>query len=452
MYSDNSPLVLLPYERSQVLRNDWRCTSDTERILTMTSTRELDANRDSEEGLSDPPILEEEDDLDILDLLIIPVRYKFVILKVSFSVAVLTAIYTLILPNIFTASARILPPQPAQSLASSLLSQIGPLTGLTGRDLGVRNPNDLYVSMLKSRTVAVNLIHRFSLQQLYERKTETDTIESLKQVTRIASSKEGIIEIEVDDKDPTRAANMANAYVEELFRLTQNLAVTEASQRRLFFENQLKIAKDELSTAEAKLKDIQETTGLIEPSSQGKAIIESTATLRALIGAKEVEISSMRSFAAAQNPDLVRAEQELSSLRQQLAKLQKDKNLGAGDIQVPTAGIPAASLTYVRALRDVKYYETMFELLAKQFELAKIDEAKTAPAIQFLDRASVPEKKSRPKRTITVLIATLLAASLTVLWAFVKEGSRGLQNNPRKAEKLKLFKQLLKFRGADVQA
>ncbi len=410
----------------------------------MTPTRELD----TDSRLQDTPRLDdmpsgEDDDLDLLDLMIIPARYKFQILKVSFAVAVITAIYTLFLPNIYSASAKILPPQPAQSMASSLLGQLGPLASLAGRDFGIRTPNDLYVSMLKSRTVGVSLMQRFSLRELYERKTEVDTLESLKQMTRITSGKEGIIEIEVSDKDPKRAADMANAYVEELYKLTQNVAVSEASQRRILFESQLKLAKDELAKAEANLRGIQEKTGLIEPGSQGRAIIESAASLRAMIGAKEVEIASMRSFATSRNPDLIRAEQELTGLRQQMAKLQKDKNLGSGDIQVPTAGIPAATLTYYRAFRDVKYYETMYELLAKQFELAKLDEAKTAPTIQFLDRATAPEKKSRPKRAITVLVTTLLAGLFTTMWAFAKEAGRGLRNNPRKAEKFKLFKQLL---------
>jgi tyrosine-protein kinase Etk/Wzc len=269
--------------------------------------------------------------------------------------------------------------------------------------------------------VADALIQRFNLKKVYGVERSIDARDKLAGRTQIASGKDGLISIAVDDPDPKLAAALANGYVEELFQLMQSVAVSEASQRRVFFENQLVAAKDDLIKAEEALKKTQESTGLIQLDSQAKAIIEGMAQLRAQIAAKEVQLRSMRSFATENNPDLIRVQAEISAMQAQLGRLESEEARGRGDIQIGTSKIPAAGLRYIQALRNVKYHETIFELLAKQFEAAKIDEAKSASVVQVIDKAVEPEKKSKPHRALIVLFSTLFAFFAAVVFVFLQD-------------------------------
>jgi len=255
----------------------------------------------------------EEDERNLLDLLIVPAKHKRIVLGVPFAVATVAAILSLFLPNIYTATTRILPPQQSASAATALLSQLGGglggLAGAASGSLGFRNPAELYIGMLRSRTVADNLIARFELNKLYERELQSYTRQVLEGRTAISSGRTGIITIEVDDKDPKLAADLANGYVEELKKLTQILAVTEASQRRLFFERQLVQAKDNLTAAEIAARQGLQKGGLAQVDAQGRSMIEVTARLRAQISVKEVQIGVVRTFVAEGNPELQRIQQ-----------------------------------------------------------------------------------------------------------------------------------------------
>lgn len=367
---------------------------------------------------------EHEEQIRLLDLLITLAKHKKPLTIITFSSAIVIALVSLLFPNIYTGTAKILPPQQNQSAAAMVLGQLGQLgglAGLSGGALGLKNPGDLYVGMLKSRTVADRLIARFELQKLYNQDTMVETRKELADNTSIVAGKDGLITIEFDDKDAARAAAVANAYVEELDKLNQTLAVTEAAQRRLFFEKQLHQAKEDLGSAETALKITQEKTGLIKLDDQGRAIIEAVATLRGQIAAKEVELRAMRTFATEQNTDYIRAQQQLSGLRAELAKLERAQISGSGDILLPTGKVPEAGLEYLRKFRDVKYYETIFELLAKQFEIAKIDEAKDAAIIQIVDPAVLPDRKTRPKRTLIVIAGALVIGFLASVFVLFKE-------------------------------
>jgi uncharacterized protein involved in exopolysaccharide biosynthesis len=300
--------------------------------------------------------------------------------------------------------------------------------------------------MLKSRTVADNIIARFELQNVYDRDTMVETRKDLADNSTITAGKDGLITVDFDDEDPKRAAAVANAFVEELDKLTQSLAVTEAGQRRLFFERQLQQAKQDLSKAEVALKVTQEQTGLIKLDDQGKAIIESVAALRGQISAKEVELRAMRTFTTENNPDYVRVQQQLAGLRSELAKLERARISGEGDILLPTGKVPEAGLEYLRKFRDVKYQETIFELLAKQFEVAKIDEAKEAAIIQVVDHAIAPDRKSKPRRALIVIAATLISGILISLWAFVSEARLRASRDPVQAERLSLLRRHIALR------
>lgn len=390
------------------------------------------------------PVTDQEDEISLLDLAIVLAKHKKLILGLPFIAAIVAAAISLLVPNIYTGVTSILPPQQSQSTAAAMLNQLGALAGVAGQTLGIKNPNDLYVGMLKSRTIADNLIARFNLRKLYDKNTADEARKALEKNSRISSGRDGLITIEFEDEDPKRAATLANAYVEELYKLTQTLAVTEASQRRLFFEKQLKLAKDNLATAEVALRQTQETTGLIKLDDQGRAIIESVARMRAEIAAKEVQLGAMRTFATENNPDYIMLSQQLGGLRAQLTKLEKANNTGQGDIFVPTGKVPAVGLEYVRKMRDVKYHEVLFELLAKQYEIAKADEARDASIIQVLDKAVEPERKSKPKRSLIVILTALVVGFLAVLWAFIKEAGEKARQDPQQSERLNLLRRYIR--------
>jgi tyrosine-protein kinase Etk/Wzc len=379
---------------------------------------------------------------DLVDFLIAILKHKKLVLGVPLLVGVVTALITLLVPNTYVGTTQIVPPQQQQASAMALLGQLGPLAGLGGSALGIKNPADLYVGMLKSRTIADRLVNRFKLQDLYREDTLVDTRNALERATDITVRKDGIISVSVEDHDPQRAADIANAYIEELGELTQTLAVTEAAQRRLFFEGQLRTAKDDLAGAEIALRKTQEATGLIQLEGQAQAIITAISTLRAHIVAKESEISALRSGVTQQNPDYIRLQQQLISLRRELEGLQRKHKLGAGgDVIMPTGNLPQAGLEYVRRLRDVKYHEALFEVLAKQYELAKIDEASEAVTIQVVDKAVSPDKKTKPKRALIALVAAFGMLLVCVAIACVREfGSR----SHRRADQLALLRRHLR--------
>ena len=386
-----------------------------------------------------------DDEVSLLDLLIVLAKHKRIVLGVPFAAAVATAIVSLFLANIYTGTTRILPPQQSASAATALLNQLGGvfggLAGAAGGALGVRNPNDLYVGMIKSRTIADNLIARFELNRVYRQELQANTRKVLESNTVVNAGKDGIIVIEVEDKDPKRAAELSNAYVDELTKLTKVLAVTEASQRRLFFEHQLEQAKDNLTVAEVAARQGLQKGGLAQVDAQGRSMIAVTARLRAEISAKEVQLGAMRTFAAEGNPELQRTQQELEALRRELARIE-------GSTPVATIGKKEASgsgLDNLSRLRDVKYYEFLYELLAKQYELAKIDEAKDATVIQVLDKAIEPETKTRPKRTLICILAAFVTGILAVIWVLVREVLSNLKSDSRQAEKLLLLKRYLRF-------
>lgn len=379
----------------------------------------------------------EDDEINLLDLLLVIAKHNRFILKLTAGAAVLAVGASLLMPNIYTAKTVIMPPQQSQSSAASMmLGQIGALGGLTGID---KSPSGLYMSMLKSRTVADAVIVRFKLLDVYEAKTFTVARKKLENAVTISAGKEGMITLEFDDKDAKRAADIANGYIDELDNLVRTLAVTEASRRRLFFEKQLKDAREHLESAELAMKDMQEKTGLIQLEGQSGAILGAESGLRAQIAAKEIELSAMRAFATEQNPDYRRIEQMIASLRGQLAKLNRDNK--AGDEEMTSKGkIPGMAVEYIHKMRDLKYSEKLFEFVAQQLASARIDEAKDAAVIQVVDKALPPENKSKPKRSLIVLLTTILALLVGIIWAFFKEAAARAKENPDQAERISLLR------------
>jgi uncharacterized protein involved in exopolysaccharide biosynthesis len=391
-----------------------------------------DRPRGTEEQMQSPPI---DDQVNIVDLLIMLAKHKLMIIGFPLLVAVAVAGYSLTLPNVYTASSKILPPQQNQSSgAAALLSQLGG-AGVAGALVTPKSTTDVYIAMLKSRTVADRLIERFDLMNLYNVKYPTHARERLAGAATIVAGRDGIITVDVTDIDPKRAADFANAYIDELMKLTQVLAVTEASQRRLFFERQLAQAKESLAKAEIDARRALAKGGVFKVDEQGRAMLETTVLLRGQITVKEVQIGAMRAFAADENPELQAAQRELASMRRELAKIEGDVDGGVVSPSKSNQGMDS-----VRLLRNVKYNEVVFELLAKQYEMAKISEAKDSSVIQVLDPAVVPDIKSGPKRLQMVQISLLVAVVLAVLAAFMREALQRARNNPQQISRMQVLK------------
>ncbi len=384
-------------------------------------------------------------DVHLLDILIILSKRRKFIFLFTLGVAIAAAIIVLLVPSRYTAETVVLPPGQNSSTSSALLSQIGggALASMAGGSLGIKNPGDMYVSLFRGRTIEDSLIQRFGLMQRYHEKRLSDARRVFEsRSTVVLGVKDGLIRISVTDRDPKLAADIANGYVDEFRKLSASLAISEASQRRAFFQQQLLEANGNLAAAEEAMKHTEQSTGILQIDSQAKSLIESAAILRGQIAAQEVELQGMTSYATEKNPQVVTAEQRLIALKAQLAKLSgTDANPGS-DIMVPKGNIPEAGIEYIRKLRDVKYYETITELIAKQFEMAKLDEAREGAIIQVSDVAVPPDKKSSPHRSLIVVLMTLIAFVIAVLWALSAARWRETLSDPVKNGKFQALRDM----------
>ena len=300
--------------------------------------------------------------------------------------------------------------------------------------------------MLTSRTIEDNLINRFDLRKAYRVKRYQDAEKKLKQNSEVIATKEGLISISVTDRDPKRAAEIANAYVQQLYNVNQNLAITEASQRRLFYEQQIKAEQRQLSSAELALTQVQEKSGLLQPEAQARAIIGGIADLRAQVATHEVQLRTMRSYATENNPELQRAETELAGMRSELAKLEhSNAAAGNGNLAIPARQMPEAELEYLRRSREVKYHEALYDFLGKQLEAARIDEGQNAILVQVVDTAVAPESKSGPKRLLIVLVSTTAVFLVACLAVLLIEALRRKHQDPSQGPRLALLWHSLKF-------
>jgi uncharacterized protein involved in exopolysaccharide biosynthesis len=371
---------------------------------------------------------EEDDDISLLDLLQTIVDNLRLLVLGPLAVGVLALGISFAIAPTYTAKTQFLPPQAQQSAAAGLLASLGGLGGLAGAAAGLKNPADQFIAYMKSNAVQDGLIERFKLQDRYDEKYKIDTRKELEKNTRTASGKDGLISLEFDDEDPQFAADVANAYVEELRKVLGRLAVTEAQQRRLFFEKQLVQAKDKLTAAEQSLK----ATGISDSvlKSNPASAVAGIAALKAQVTAQEVKVGAMRGYLAETAPDFKQAMTELANLRAQLSKQDKDD----------TSSAPAGQGDYISKYREFKYQETLFELFAKQYELARVDEAREGAVIQVLDAAQPPEKKAKPKKALIAIIATLATGFALLLFIFIRQALRNAGGNTQTAQKMATLK------------
>ena len=328
-----------------------------------------------------------------------------------------------LIPPTYTSIASFLPPSSGGSSATAALAgQLSQLSGISSGALGgTKGSGDLYVGILKSTSVKSELIKRFDLKSLYKVKKESQAEKALaSHSTFDIDPKSSIVTISVRDHSPSRARDLANAYLDALTEKNGQLALTESSQRRLFFGQQLEREKNDLENAEVALKETEEKSGLIAPAGQTSSEIQMIAETRDRISAKQIELTSLRLSETEENPDLIRLESEIQGLQDQLSRLQTGTSQRLSGA-IPTSKVPELQLDYVRKEREVKYHETLFEMLSRQYEQARIDEAHNAPLVQVLDTASYPDSKSSPFRALIVLGGLILGGLLGGTWVILRD-------------------------------
>lgn len=361
-----------------------------------------------------------DDEINLLELLRVIVRNLPLIARITAAAMILSVLYSLTLTNVYTAKATLLPPQKdSGGGAAALLASMGGggLGALAGGSGG--GSSDLYLGLLKSRTVTDSVIKRLDLHTEFKSKNADLTRTTLQKLVKFQAGKDGIITITADYKDPTKAALLANTFIDELQKKSLQLNLTKASTERNFLEKRLVVVKEDLKTAEEEMKRFQETNKTIKADDQVKVAIEGIARLRAEMVTKEVQLASLRSSMTDESAEVRTLLAGITKLRSQLNSM---SGTGKGGGVIPTVGsAPSIGVEYIRRLRELKIQEALFEQLTKQFELAKMNEARDASSLQVLDEAVPPLHKSKPKRSLIVILSTVTALFCSVFLVFIRE-------------------------------
>jgi len=398
--------------------------------------------------------MQEENEIDLLTLWQTFRKRKrvfFPILGAAFTAAI---IVSLLLPNIYSATASLLQPEESSSASSLIASQIpSGLAGLAGGVLNTKSQADRWMGILNSRTVFDGIISQFDLKTVYAQETLAGARRRLEAAVHLRKSREGIISITVEDQDPKRAAAMANAFVEALDKINRSIVMTTGGRTRTFIEGRLEEAKVALAKSEEAVKAFQEKNGAVKLDTQSEAIIDAMGTLKGALMAKEVALRTLLSYATPQNPQVTLLKTEVAELKQSLLALEngevQSENPSKG-LFIPTNRLPDLGLQYLRLLRDVKIDETLYSLLTEQYEIARIQEAKDSSTVQILDVATVPEKAVKPNKGLIVTFTTMLAGILGFFVVFFLAYLEDLKTNTQSravAEKSKVDHIRKRWRG-----
>lgn len=382
----------------------------------------------------------EKKKMKFLDYWIIIMKHRRILVTNTSLVTLLAVIISLLLIYKYTATATVLPPSSDQTsllglFAPNISSGLSGLSRMSGLMPGLATPSDLYAAIMQSGKIKGEIIDKYDLMSEFKAKTKTDASKALDEITKIEVSPEGIISVAVTYKNKYLAADIANSYVEELDRFNTETAMTVGKKYRIFIEERLEDNMDSLVMAEETLRTFQEKHRTVALDIEIESAIAAIAELKSQIILLDVKRGALTSSSQRGNPYLYDINKELRELKKQLSKIEmgsktQDKNgFGAG-WSIPFAELPELSLEFARLLRDVKVQEAIYELLTQQYEQAKIMELKDTPTVQFLDRASPPEKRSFPKRTLIVLFALFVSIVFNIPFAFVLEYLSDIRAHP----------------------
>jgi uncharacterized protein involved in exopolysaccharide biosynthesis len=380
------------------------------------------------------PETEGDQDFGFLDLLTMLGEEKWTVLAVTFIVTVIGMVMSLLATPIFSSTAVIMPAQQggggSAAGAFAQLAQVPGLGALGGLG-GGKSSDQLYVALMRSQTLQDTLIKKHDLRKKWSSRSIEEARQSLSNAVSIGTDKQsGLINIVAKDGDPTFAAELANSHVEELHKMLDRVATTEAQQRRMFYENQITKTQTNLSAAELRYRQAQESSGIQVTSMLAESALRTSTELRAKITALEIQLQASSAFVTAKNPDTQRAASELAALRARLAQLEQ----GSGH----TVATPRQQAT-MQAFREMKVQETMLDGFVRQLEVAKIDEAKEGVPVQIVDIAIPAEIRSLPQRTKMVTAAALIGLCVGVLLAFLRAGVRRLGRDEESQASWQLF-------------
>jgi uncharacterized protein involved in exopolysaccharide biosynthesis len=371
------------------------------------------------------------DEINLADLFFVLLKNKkgiALIVGIGFIVSV---IYSLLAPPIYESTVTLFPPQielSPFSMDAAMQQAGGGLTGL----LNKTSVSTLWVGILNSRTVSEQIVGQFDLMSAYESETAEDAIKSLSKRIQIKASKDEMVSVTVSDTDPERAAKIANAFVQKLDRVNQGRVVSSAGRMRLFVEQRLSEEKVALEKAEDTVRIFQEKNGAVQLDAQSEALVGALGEAQGQLMAKEVELQTLLSYASRHNPavDLLKA--QIAELKMNLKKLETGReNASSRSVLIPSDKIPSLALQFRRLLRDAKVRDTLYNLLTEQYERARIQEAKDTPTVQILDPAKVATRRSKPKRTLIVILSTFASGIVAVFWAFTRDPLKVLRDDIR---------------------
>ncbi|MBA5862234.1 MAG: hypothetical protein GDA65_05955 [Nitrospira sp. CR1.1] len=335
---------------------------------------------------------------------------------------------SLLLPHVYESTSSVLPQLESKEGGALAALLASPAAGGMAQNLGLglpglpTTPTDVFVSILKSRLMADDVIKKFNLMDRYREKTMVETRKELEDHLRITVTKEKVIKVSVEDEDPQVASDMANFYVSNLDRLNRTVTVNKAGQNRAFLERRLHETMESMAKAEDALRDFQAKNKTVAVEAQAKVMIEAAAIIQGQITAQEVQLQVMGGYLSAENPDLARIRSNVEELKKQLATMSSGKDvqgIRSGERLHPAmVAVPDLALQFGRLFRQVKVQETLFTLLTSQHEQAKIAEARDTPTVQVLDQAVPADKRIRPRIVLNVAVAGVLALVMGMFLAF----------------------------------
>ena len=368
--------------------------------------------------------------------------------RLSVAGILLSLVVVFLIPKSFESTTRLMPPDQSGSGlgmlaamtagssggAGSALGNVGGLAGLgalAGQLLGVKNTGEVFVDILHSRTVQYAIVNRFDLRKVYGRKLWETARKQLNNRTDITQDrKSGVITIAVADRDPRRAQQIAQAYVEELDRVVAQVSTSSARRERIFVEQRLQTAKRDLDAASKSFGEYASQNTMLDITDQSKAMVEGAAALEGQLIAAESELQGLAQIYTSNNVRIRSLQARITELKNQLAKiggssnLNSDKSAAPDELYPPIRKLPLLGIRWVDLYREVKIQETVYELLTQEYEMAKIEEAKEIPTVKVLDPADVPERKSFPPRTILLLLGVVLSLLLSMLCVIAADAWR----------------------------
>jgi len=380
----------------------------------------------------------------LLDYIHLLVKWRYFIVTSVVLAGTLTLVIASFLPRMYTARATLLPPSTTSSPFSGLSSFVDnssiPFLGAALPEIS--NNSELFIEILESRTLAELIINRFDLMRVYDAEDMEETIEVLKHTRSVRIENAGVIIINIDAPSPELAAEIVNAYIDELDRFNRDENTTAAKSTRIFIESRLLEAQADLQKALNHLQEFQEKNQLVSLDDQARTAVEAAARIESQLRIIEVELGVKQSILSKTHPEIIQIHVQAQELRLQLDNLKRgglgqDKSYeGSNSLNIPFIHVPALQNQLGQRLMDVKIQSSIVETLLQQYEQAKIQEVKDTPTVKRLDSAVPPARHSKPRRSLMVLVASMLGGFSSLVIAFCIEFGKNLFKDSSSAAKM----------------